>query len=258
MPLSRESFGSAREAFRRLKKAVPEGVFVEPERWGIYLSTAKDYSKAFSGFVQDGNWDRFFQERKYAGRSAVCLDLASDGTALIDMSIDAGLAVGLSNVFGQKKDLLEQGKVETIAGNILEAKTWRMIDEWLKKQDTTSFDTVFFRPRGGIKYIGTRKEGKYSTQIDMEIFSVLISRIYEHLSPNGGELFWEVDLENKFEEGSSGALEMNTFVQVLNSFPGVFAETKNNQDHFFVFHLRKESGALPKLMFKPSMSLENK
>lgn len=247
MPYHPEFISSVRKATEKLRTREQAGYTDASERWAL-KSSAREYGESFRAFLSGATLERYFTERRKRGDSNVTLDIASDGSPLLELAHDGALAVGLSDPRTDDEITQEEykeAKVDVITGSLLQHKTWKAMDAWLSAHKKESFDVVFYRPLGGVSYIGekTSEEGESLDRFDENVSLALLRRVYPRLSKKDGELFAILDAKEVIPPPLLASL--HAWVDTLNLLPGIEArldDGDNTYEHV-AFWVRKKKDA---------------
>lgn len=149
------------------------------ECWPMYGSGIESYEDSFL-WTGESPISEFLYERKKQNIKSYAVDLASDTTALRNLServlINGGVAVGLSDLRGEGERALDKFlNVEMVKGDLLKRSTWLKIARYMKGigSSTGRADLIVCRPGAGLLEIPTN----YS--------NVLIRRMVNFLNPCG-------------------------------------------------------------------------
>lgn len=149
------------------------------DNWPMYGSGIESYEDSFL-WTREMPISDFLYERKKQNIKSYAVDLASDTTALRNLServlINGGVAVGLSDMRGEGERALDRYlNVEMVKGDLLRRSTWLKIARQLKEIGSTSgrADLIVSRPGAGLLEVPPR----YS--------NTLIQRMVNFLNPCG-------------------------------------------------------------------------
>ena len=152
--------------------------------WTTFNSPIKDYQFYFRDvFHQD--FASFLQSRTKDGKDANVLNLMGQGETLMQLPLQAGLALTLGDGRSDGQKAIDQARnIDVVEGNILFIPTWKAMKKKMEMNGISSFGLILCRPDGGlwpefIPYV----EGLYYR---------LLNRAWDVLSPDGGVLLTEL------------------------------------------------------------------
>ncbi len=246
MTLRPESIAAFRQSSERLNKRETLGATDNSETWALRSSIA-EYQKSFEPFLGGLSFEAYLNERHERGLSNVVVDLASDGSPLLELDHDGALAVGLSDpkTSDELTNAYKKANVDVITGSLTTQKTWNAMDTWLADHKQPFFDVALYRPMGGMVYIGAQPSEveKDLERFDEGVALALLTRLYPRLSKQGGELF--AVLDNK--EVLSGIIVtfIRAWVGELNNQPGIEARLDDGTNTYgqVVFWMKKHPKA---------------
>lgn len=225
---------------KRVETSLEKGT--EPYDWPMSRSSPEEYAHTFFPIIGK-SLRSHFAERKARGLNNICLDLASDGWVFTGLHLphDGALAVGISDpsLISDNHIRYDMGDVSVIAGNLVKQTTWNSIDAWLASRGANGFDQVFFRPGGGMPFIGVNSEhhAHMLHPLDMSthegLLLGLLHRVLERLSPEGdvyAELSYGTESEAKTMEH-----QLNSAIRT----PGIAAKVHLNSINSIVVHIHK-------------------
>lgn len=212
--------------------------------WNILFSDAQNYEETFSQVLGEDTLKSIL-ERWNPSDTAV-LDMMGYGEVLHDLNVQHGLAVALTDKRDKYKKTKHGPAIDMVTGNILSAKTWRAIDDWLhiKAPDDHLFKLILARPEGGLQTLPQRAD--YG--------AVLIDRLYRRLSSQEGTML--VQTIDTFDD------DLPAWVHLLNNTPGITAvhqtlQPEDGKMRILAAHnitssairITKSAGAPPRLPF---------
>lgn len=184
-----------RSEFKIAKNVAIERIQKEQRRvenginpWGIYRSHIEEYKKIF-GMLPDSDPEKIVEEKTEKGRKVYAADIMSEGQALRDLKqISGGVAVTLGDWrTDEEKEYDAQHNIEVVAGNMLLPSKWNEISKFKKKNHISGFDLLLCRAGSGWG----------ETRITPKLRRLMLERMYHLLSPNGGVLLVELQLNAK-------------------------------------------------------------
>lgn len=168
---------------RHLNAVIADSEKVGLEWTGAWNSGLKPYQESLTVFKQP--FDVYLQERQKSGGNTNVLELMGQGQVLKELPVQNGLAVTLgdSRWPSQTKEDSKR-KVEVIAGDVLDKKTWKAIGDWQNKKDISGFDLVLAKPEGGL----SQEFIPHSEQL----YYWLLNNIWKNLSKDQGIMVIQV------------------------------------------------------------------
>lgn len=173
------------------------------------------YNELFAPVLNGLNFESVLENRKKNGLSTHVADFFGSSVFLSSTShADSLTGVRLKHLDPSRiPDVyLMNSKWKEVIGNLYENKVWTRLLRSMRERNIPRFDLIVAAPRGGIPLEEDfhEKAPHLNSVLSARIHLVLIRRAYGLLSPDGGEMYIEVN--NLFNK----VIGMQTWLEQLN------------------------------------------
>ncbi len=191
--------------FKKIRTGLKQITFLtqqENDHWAADGYHSRSYNSDFQPLLDERSIEEWLLMRKAQGKSTHILDLFGSAVFLKEKSNLADTLTGARlldlndhETMNKSWDLYQHDHWSVVPGDLFQKKTWKILEEELRKKNAMPVDLITFRPMAGIAYYG-------GVQGFLQIFFIMMKRAYKLLSNNNGMMLIQLPREylEVFEE----------------------------------------------------------
>lgn len=214
--------GKAKQGAEAEQTTIQEG----KKPWGSFESPMTDYDAQFEG-VLHGTLGSFLNNLKQEKEKVFALDAMGQGGFFTVAPIDGEAFLTLADPRPESSRAQDEeiNHREGIIGDILQGKTWRILQGYMERhaqEMNGGFDFIALRPVAGWNEIvgGRHEHVQDRSKFVYDLEWLILNKLFSVLSPQGGVL---VSQKSQIQLMS----EYSGWIEKLNRIEGIKAEEKD-------------------------------